>query len=100
MQLPAAEGRPLTQVREPLNGPSRQQLDVLGRFRGTLKWRKLETKQDVYVVRGFQMPLLGQPAIEALGVVTRVENTQQDDITAEFTDLFEGLGCLKDNYKS
>ena len=90
---------PLTQVNEPLNGPSRQRLDVRGRFRGTLKWKDNETKQDIYVVRGLQTPLLGQPAIEALGVDTLVENLhQEEDVVAQFPDLFQGLGCLKVNY--
>ena len=90
---------PLTKVNEPLNGPSQQRLDVSGRFQGTLKWKNVETKQDIYVVRGLQTPLLGQPAIEALGVVTQVENVQKGHVITQFPELFKGLGRLKDNYR-
>ena len=71
--LQERDGR-LTNISEPLNGPSQQRLDVSVWFWGTRKWKSIETKQDIYVVRGLQTPLLGQPAIEALEIVTRVEN--------------------------
>ena len=46
------DGR-LAQVNGPLNGPSRQRLEVSGRFHATLKWKNTETSQDIYVVHAW-----------------------------------------------
>ena len=91
-----ARDGPLTTASEPLNGPSQQRVDIRGQFLGTLKGKNIETKQDIYVVHGLQTPLLGQPAIEALGVATQIENVH---VTAQFPTLFQGLGRLKENYR-
>ena len=42
--------------------------------------------------------LLGRPAIEALKVVSLVAPVYKGDILKKFTELFKGLGKLKDNY--
>ncbi len=71
-----------------------QQTSVCGKFQGSLQRNITKTKQDIYVVRGLQKPLLGRPAIEALRVVTIHFPTKSGG-----RDLFEGLGKLQDNYQ-
>ena len=90
---------PLTQVSERLSGASQQPLHVCGKMPAKLRWNDKEIRQDVYVVRGLRKALLGKPAIEALGVVTQVQPILKEDVEKEFTDLFEGLGRLQDNYR-
>ena len=90
---------PLTQVSERLSGASQQPLHVCGMISAKLQWKDNETRQKVYVVRGFRTALLGKPAIEALGVVTLVQPILKEDVEKEFSDLFEGLGRLRDNYQ-
>jgi len=63
-----------------------------------LKKDEVESQQDVYVVSGLRKPLLGRPAIEALGIVSLVEPVLRDDVAKRFPKLFQGLGRLKDNY--
>ena len=57
-----------------------------------------KTVYKVYVFRRLHGPLLGIPAIEALGLVQRVSSVS-DDITQLFPKLFQGLGKLEGNYK-
>ncbi len=78
---------------EPANIPY---MHVCGKFQGSLQRNITKTKQDIYVVRGLQKPLLGRPAIEA---VTVVEPISQESVEEQFHDLFEGLGKLQDNYQ-
>ena len=56
-------------------------------------------QQEIYVIHGLHRALLGQPAIEALQVVQKVEPVQSSDIVKQFPELFQGLGRLKDSYK-
>ena len=59
-----------------LCGPARNALHVIGQFNATLKHRGGVTSEEVYVVRGLQTPLIGLPAIKALGLVVRVCATE------------------------
>ena len=56
------------------------------------------SKQWIYVVRGLKKPFLGKPAIEAFKLLKIVQPVNQEPITTDFQDLFEGLGKLQDNY--
>ena len=86
-----------------LCGPARNALHVIGQFNATLKHRGGVTSEEVYVVRGLQTPLIGLPAIKALGLVVRVCATESGDyatrILNSYPDLFTGLGTLGEEYK-
>ena len=51
----------------------------------------------IYVVRGLQTPLVGCPAIQSLNLVTRIVGITRNKafITAEYPQLFNGLGKIK-----
>ena len=89
---------PLTQTNRVLSGPSQQKLDVRGQLLGKLTDLFLYTQQEIYDIRGLRKTLLGQPAIEALQVVQKVCPVQINSIVKQFSELFKGLGRLKDNY--
>ena len=54
--------------------PSRSKLPFLGCFKAKLQKQKKEMYEKVYVVPNLQTPLLGKPAIKALGLAARVYN--------------------------
>ena len=86
-----------------LRGPSRNILPAKGQFRATVKIDSREAEQDVYVVSGLHQPLLGRPAIEALGLVSRIQAIQavmEEDKHPKnlFPELFSGLGKLEKEY--
>ena len=83
----------------PLNGPTRENLEVCGRFKAILRRKGEESQQMIYVVRNLSRPLLGRPAIQALKVAVLIEPVQVDSVVEEFPELFKGLGKLKDSYK-
>ena len=61
----------------------------------------VEVKQEVYVVRDLHMPLIGRPAIEALGLLVKVDVIDAEaksHFTQLFPQLFQGLGKLQDQY--
>lgn len=98
---------PLQQSTKTLTGPSNNSLPVQGRFKATLakgtdKGGKGGIEQVIYVVDGLSKCLLGQPAIEALGLVSRVQNITggaQSKVTQNpIEPLFEGLGKLEGPY--
>ena len=68
---------------------------TLGKFSATMAYGGQESVQEIYVLRGLQRPLLGQPAIDALDVVRRIhEATTSFDARREFPKLFSGLGLF------
>ncbi|XP_049272437.1 uncharacterized protein LOC125758830 [Rhipicephalus sanguineus] len=77
-------------------------LPVIGTYVATLSWHGKSTKQLLYVLATKTVPLLGFPAIQALGVCTfvdEVERTSQP--TGDFCldpSLFRGLGTLPEAY--
>ena len=82
----------------PLNGPTGENLQVLGQFSGRLMRNGDDCRQDVYVSKNLRRPLLGKPAIETLKVALLVEPVLKTDVVKQFPDVFKGLGKLKDNY--
>ena len=64
--------------------------------------RSRKVKETVFVVEDLFTPLLGQPAIEALGLIQRIAliqgKIQLHDIMQEFPKLFTGLGKLEGEY--
>ena len=60
-----SEMGPLTSTKLKLYGPSRQELDVKGKFTHQIAVENKCCSQDIYVVKGLQQPLLGRPAIRS-----------------------------------
>ena len=85
------------------NSPAQNACHVIGQFTGTLKHHSQVTSQVIYVVQGPQTPLIGLPAITALGLVLRVCTTKSGDyatrIINSYSKLFTGLGTLGGEYK-
>ena len=98
---------PLVSPNRVLRGPSQHTLSVVGKFVGNLKSGNITTKQEIYVVKDLQRPLLGRPAIESLGVAIQVSEVlaHKDVAVRKFPHMFKGLGrmtrayhiCLKDD---
>ena len=84
-----------------LYGPSRQPLQVLGQFLGSLAYKAKQSQQQVFVVKGLQTNLLGLPAITALNLAARVNTTlsSEADICQRFPKVFEVLGNLGDEFE-
>ena len=78
-----------------LCGPGNSKLDVLGKFQCTMETDKYYSVQDVYVVRGLSLALLGRPAIESLRIIGQVNLSSvhvADKYKSKFPKLFKGLG--------
>ena len=57
-------------------------------------------EEKISVVRGLQKAMIGRPAIETLGLVTRLNAiNSQEKVTAKYPDLFTGLGTLEGEYR-
>ncbi len=65
-------GGSLLRPRRTLRGPSRHILPVKGQFTAKLSKDSQVIEQELFVVKGLHKPLLGRPAIEALGLVQRM----------------------------
>ena len=91
---------PLSSARQTLRGPSNSVLPVKGMFSATIDRDGQLTKQDIYVAQKLHKPLLGRPAIQALGLVQRVREVQAKhvDPVQQFPTLFRGLGKLPGEY--
>ena len=83
-----------------LNGADQQPLQVIGSFTGSLSHDNMATAEEIFVIEGLSMPLVGRPAISALNLVARVTLIQanQKEIAEQFPDLFKGLGQMTGEY--
>ena len=81
-----------------LRGASQIALPVIGKFTGKLTLGDRTTLQEVYVVEKLHKPLLGRPAIEALGLLARVRSVNQEKPIECFPQLFQGLGRMQGEY--
>nr|XP_055074185.1 uncharacterized protein K02A2.6-like [Misgurnus anguillicaudatus] len=84
-----------------LQGPGGTSLNVKGKFTSTLSKNNKCTKQEVYVVDGLYMPLLGRPAVAALQIVARLDDvslSSKERVEQEFPKLFSGLGKMEGEY--
>ena len=61
----------------------------------------MATAEEIFVIEGLSMPLVGRPAISALNLVARVTLIQanQKEIAEQFPDLFKGLGQMTGEYQ-
>ena len=103
--IPAGVFRKLSRTRlkppvKILKGPSQNPLPVKGQFRGRLVLGHQTSQQDIYVVNNLHQPLLGRPAIEALGLLTCIRAVQDVTLNPEkdFPKLFNGLGKMEGDY--
>ena len=80
-----------------LSGPCQKTLEVCGQFTGVMQYNNIVVEQEVFVIHDLHKALIGLPAIEALELVSRVNNITLD-IPAKFPELFEGLGSLPGEY--
>ena len=83
-----------------LHGPNNQELPVRKCLKATLAYKNATVVEEVYVAPGLHTPLLGRPAIESLGMITRVASIglTRDQILLQYPDLFKGLGKLEGEY--
>ena len=78
--------------------PNWERLQLLGQFTGTIFIGNRVSEQTIYVIRGLQKPLLGQPAMIALQILKRVGAVKGVRPEEQFPQLFTGLGKLNDEY--
>ena len=94
-------GVKLENAKKVLCGPGKSKLDVLRKFRCTMETKKCSV-QDVYVVRGLSLALLGRPAIESLRIIGQVNLSSvhaSNTYKAKHPKLFKGLGKTDWEYK-
>ena len=88
-----------------LKGPNQKPLDVVGSFTCHLQKGDRRIEDRVYVVKDVSQPLLGRPAIERLGLLSRIESITTDStgqearIVSQYPDIFNGLGTLREEYR-
>ena len=83
-----------------LYGPGEQKLNVLGHFEGSLQYKQRSCKQQIFVIRGLKINLLGLPAIVELNLAARLDATTDYDslVYSKFPIVFQGLGNLGEPY--
>ncbi|XP_072140830.1 uncharacterized protein [Dermacentor andersoni] len=78
-----------------LRGPSDASIDTCGKFQAEIAWKDNRCEQTVYVVKNLHMPLLGLPAINALGVVRFLDELEtSDEVAIQYPGLFQGIGSI------
>lgn len=83
---------------KPLLGPGKIQLQVAGYAKMQLAYKGKQTEEKVYVVKNLSTPLLGLPAITALGLLIRVDSVTMDSLKATYPKLYKGLGDIQRPY--
>ena len=63
-----------------LYGPSRELLHYIGQYPGKFSHKGKAATQPVFVVRGLKSSLLGLPAITALRLAIRLDNTETTEV--------------------
>ena len=94
-ELERFPGVKLVNAKKVLCGPGKSKLDVLGKFQCTMERKRCYSVQDVYVVRGLSLALLGRHAIESLRIIGQVNLSSvhaSDAYKTKFPKLFKGLG--------
>ena len=75
-----------------------QQLQVIGKTQLKCKTSKNECVLEFQVIDTQAKPILGLNGCELLNLVQRVDLIK-DEVLASFTDVFEGLGTMKREYR-
>ncbi len=86
----------LLKAEKPLFG--RILLDVSGFARLQLRRGAKQTMEKVYVVKNLSTPLLGLPAIKALGLLISVDSTDMETLKTSYPKLCSRLGVLQQPY--
>ncbi len=84
--------------------PGKRPLSVMGMQKLPFSYRGKTSIQKVYLAENQQTALLGKPAIEAFGLIKRVNasaviHPDGDPPEKRFPNLFKGLGCIPGEYK-
>ena len=83
-----------------LNGPGHKEIQVIGHVEAILDYGKISLKQDLYMVKKLEEPLLGWPAIKALKILGKINTINESDrYEKEFPSVFKGFGKLENVYK-
>lgn len=84
-----------------LQGPSKNNLNVLGKFIGELSTsdNTSQSATEIFVIRGLAKPLLGRPAIERLNLVKLMGSIQSSSYKQKYPTLFTGLGKMTGEYE-
>ena len=97
---------PLNTSDKVLCGPSRKPLQVLGWCQRDLTHKERSSREQLFVVKGLKSNLLGLPAIKALNLAVRLDETTAEPaplsasfIHGRFQKIFQGLGNLGDEYE-
>lgn len=78
---------------ESLRGPSDATISTVGKFHANVTWKDNCSRQTIYVVRNLRTPLLGFPAVNALGIVRFLDEIESvKDVEAKYPKLFKGTG--------
>lgn len=91
---------PLQKPSKILYGPGHRTLSVVGEFSQKLCCRHKSTDQQIFVVKGLTLNLLGLPAITALDLVARVDTVcdYSTAIQKAHPKVFRGLGKFGEPY--
>ena len=90
---------PPTTPNKALYRPSKQPLNCIGEFLGTVCHKDRTSTQNIFLVRSLKHNLLGLPVITALELVLRLDAAAIDTATnycKKIPSLFKGLGNLGD----
>ena len=73
----------------------------MGQVRTRLEHASHTCEQTLYVVKGLRANLLGNPAIQALKLLVRINAVDEytNDIYQRFPQLFQGLGTIDEAYQ-
>ena len=61
---------------------------------GVIKRGEESSSQEIFVVNGARLALLGRPAIETLKIVQTVNTVEAEEVKEKFPNLFKGLAKL------
>ena len=92
--------RQLNKTKKSLRGPNQMPLEIVGEFPCRLERGDTSVQDTVYVVKRLTSPLLGRPAIERMGLVSRVDRVTEgmSNFPSSYPKLFSGLGLLSSPY--
>ena len=72
-------------------------------FSANLSVRDKTLKEDIYVVKGLERPLLGRGATEKLSLISRIHTLSSEEYEAKVVsthpELFKGLGQMEEELK-
>ena len=74
-----------------LFGLAQHPLKIAGKFPTRITYKNRSCEQEIFVIKGIRTNLLGLTAIEALGLIDSVRESEED-ITKKYPSVFQGLG--------